>query len=1087
MKTNMQRRTSWYYGFGKKWDVFFSYGHDRNKEIVMRLVKDLEEKGYQIWIDVDGIRSGDDWRRKISEGIFGSESMLSFVSEHSVRRPGVCLDELSIAVAVKGAQIQSVLLEKDVDPPMTVSYRQYIDMSDWRDLWGTEAFELWYEGKFREVLNVIDSPESRAYAEEMLFIRETLHPELLSARKESLTRKMYCGRGWLKQEMDEKLAGSRRHLLLLGSPGCGKSSFMAHEFVHNPNVGAVVFCEWDNPMLNNIDSIGRTIAFQLASRMPDFRYRLIGILQRENGRSAAKKSIGNSGNGNAGDTGNGNAESTGKTVPGVRGTGATAVGDMSERDDNSFRRYVIEPLRYLVDGERPDTYILIDGIDEMKNGAGRRHNELAEILERFSDEFPRWIRFIVSSRNDPASVRPLAGFCPIQIDDSPEHNRQDILTFVTITLRDQIKEPKDIEKLADMCAGNFLYASMVCDAILSQGLSVKEALKDLRSLGRVYLRNFNRTFAGMDLMENGYYEALCALCMSPEPLPVHTLQRGLSWRVPQVQNFRKILGPYLNSSPEELGIFHKSLVDWLLSEEAEEYQIDPETGTEVIAEACYGAWLRSADRMNEYELKYLRRFLVEAADSRLKEVLASEELGEVLLGKAREYQEKKAFADALVFAEEAVILFGGLTGEAAREKCLAARRIVIAAYDTFGDLEHCRRACLDAVEYLDKTAPGECGTDKAWFYDTLGQQEGKHSRFEAAQKWYDAARDEYLACGDGDGAILAQARKALCCRMRGNLKQSIRILEQIRKTTDMEALSRRNPGLSLFVRMNLGYCYFSNSKYLTARPLLEGCLAEVERLGEKSAPRYIAQTQFLMSVIEFASGNFRKGIGHADAAIEMYSEIYGKDSVEICSSLNEKGLTLLELGEWQQARACFERSYAIRSDYYGEQSIATSFAMLNLAKAQIASKIPGEVAKAVPLLEKVIDIRLALLAGEEENINIAMVAIELGHAWEFLGNTENARLWAERAMGIYHRLGNEMDEGRCLFLRARLLMTEGERAKEAGQSGKEKACLEEAAGTLAQAEACMLRVFPDGSHPYIREVRQAIGNCEAIMRMISPR
>ena len=110
--------------------IFFSYGHDRNEEIVNKIKADLESKGHKVCIDTSLIKSGDDWRRKITDGIMGSDVMMSFASEHSVRNPGVCLDELMIAVSVKGAQVQTVLLEADVTPPQNVGYRQYIDKKD---------------------------------------------------------------------------------------------------------------------------------------------------------------------------------------------------------------------------------------------------------------------------------------------------------------------------------------------------------------------------------------------------------------------------------------------------------------------------------------------------------------------------------------------------------------------------------------------------------------------------------------------------------------------------------------------------------------------------------------------------------------------------------------------------------------------------------------------------------------------------------------------------------------------------------------------------------------------------------------------
>lgn len=231
--------------------LFFSYGHDKNEEIVLRLKSDLERRNHSVWIDKSKIKSGDDWRKSITSGILDSEFLMSFASQHSVRKPGVCLDELMIAVSVKGAQVQTVLLESDVIPPANIGYRQYIDMSCWAEIKGTPAFDSWYQQKLDEVLAVIESPETETYAAEMDFLKEQLHPDLPSAKKDRLQQEYFCGREWLSEKVSDWLKDpeASKTLLIDGAPGIGKSSFMAHEFIFNASVGSVLFCEWGQPEL----------------------------------------------------------------------------------------------------------------------------------------------------------------------------------------------------------------------------------------------------------------------------------------------------------------------------------------------------------------------------------------------------------------------------------------------------------------------------------------------------------------------------------------------------------------------------------------------------------------------------------------------------------------------------------------------------------------------------------------------------------------------------------------------------------------------------------------------------------------------
>ncbi|HEY9175392.1 MAG TPA: TIR domain-containing protein [Verrucomicrobiae bacterium] len=104
--------------------IFFSYGHDANEELVRRIKTDLEKRGHEVWFDKHEIECGDDWRRAITDGITGSHRVLSFLSKHSTRDPGVCLDEIAIAIGVKGGNIQTILVESEMDvkPPASISH-----------------------------------------------------------------------------------------------------------------------------------------------------------------------------------------------------------------------------------------------------------------------------------------------------------------------------------------------------------------------------------------------------------------------------------------------------------------------------------------------------------------------------------------------------------------------------------------------------------------------------------------------------------------------------------------------------------------------------------------------------------------------------------------------------------------------------------------------------------------------------------------------------------------------------------------------------------------------------------------------------
>jgi hypothetical protein len=67
------------------------------------------------------VKTGDEWRRRIVGGLSGTDWPPGLLSKHSVRDPGVCLDELSIALHVRGGTILMVLGEAETKADFLVS------------------------------------------------------------------------------------------------------------------------------------------------------------------------------------------------------------------------------------------------------------------------------------------------------------------------------------------------------------------------------------------------------------------------------------------------------------------------------------------------------------------------------------------------------------------------------------------------------------------------------------------------------------------------------------------------------------------------------------------------------------------------------------------------------------------------------------------------------------------------------------------------------------------------------------------------------------------------------------------------------
>ena len=265
--------------------IFLSYGHDANEELVQQIKADLERRGHDVWFDRSEIRFGDDWRRSIPDGITESHRVLSFLSRHSTRDPGVCLDELSIAIGVKGGHVETILVESEseVNPPPTLSHIQWLDMHDWKErrAAGGSEWETWYRAKLAEIVRVVESEESQRFAGEIATLDSYLLPISSGSRISELLGKGLVGRAWVMEAVEKwRTAESRTSRLfwIVGDPGVGKSAIAAH-LTHfgKDKVIAAQFVEWSKQDHRSAARVIRSLAFQLATRLPDYRKLLLTL------------------------------------------------------------------------------------------------------------------------------------------------------------------------------------------------------------------------------------------------------------------------------------------------------------------------------------------------------------------------------------------------------------------------------------------------------------------------------------------------------------------------------------------------------------------------------------------------------------------------------------------------------------------------------------------------------------------------------------------------------------------------------------------------------------------------------------------
>jgi len=561
--------------------IFLSYGHDANEELVTLIKSDLEERGHDVWIDKTEIKAGDDWRRSITEGIIASNQVLSFLSMHSTRDPGVCLDEIAIAIGVKGGNIQTILVEseEEIQPPTTVSHIQWLDMHDWKEKRNAddEVWKEWYQGNFAEIVRVVESDESARFAGEIETLNEKLKPISSDSRVRQLLKKGLVGRGWLRTAIENWRNNphrSSRLFWLIGKPGVGKSAFAA-DLAHKGRgvVIAAHFCEHDKTDHRDPNRIVRTIAFQLATRLPDYRKLLL-------------------------------------TLP--------EIGEVEAKDPSAVFDYLLaDPMRQAIDGGRERYLIIIDALDEAKE---KGRNELVEMLARNAQRLPEWIGIVVTSRPEEDVTKPLQGLNPFVLDTDTDDNRSDILEYLRRELAEPLLGRSDaddiLERIAATSGRVFLLVERICLDVKEGHLSLDRVDEFPRSLGDTYWQFFKRQFRDSDKFRKDVRPALRAVLAAREPLPLEVLQRLSNWEDEELYDFTRTLGSLFPvttvNGNKVIRHYHKSIADWVGDEaKAGPYYVSKKEGGRSLAEFGLKEFKSDIKGMSRYSLAHLPAHLCE--------------------------------------------------------------------------------------------------------------------------------------------------------------------------------------------------------------------------------------------------------------------------------------------------------------------------------------------------------------------------------------------------------------------------------------------------------------------------------------------
>lgn len=588
--------------------IFFSYGHDENRWIVEKFKRDLEIRAHTVWIDYDRIGSWEDWRGRITDGINTSDLAVAFLSIHSVRTPGVCRNEIAMALQ-KFGKVYSLLLEKldpaSADIPLTLKHLQWADLSNWKEIHNGDSFEQYYSTKLAEIISVIEG-EATSYHEQVSYLSKVLRPVSFEGKFAQFLEG-FTGREWLFSEFDDWLTHrpDSRLFWLSAGPGFGKTAWAINLAARHPSaIAGLWMCEHGNRVSSDPGRVLTTLAFQLAQRLDDYRSKLLESLAREAGSCAESMLDGDSTtSGSAVDS-----ESADDMIPMVQtesqesdsdaedGEGYQEVSDNCDRialllslknEEELFALLFREPMVGMIPG-RGKHVLFIDALDEVSSIDGG--NPLADLIDRHLDSFPEWLCVAVTSRADPAVTDRLGRFSPLQIKPSDENNREDLVAYCGSVLdrtlgtdaSEASKREKLIQSLVDRSGGMILYLQRIMEGI-AKGLIRPEDLESLGSgipgLESYYLRDFQHRFKEVFHTK---VQPILRLLLAASGQITEEFAAGVLGDTEEVRRGRIMLGSYLGWEGGAMQLAHKTVSDWLSGERSSVFYTDREKGKEQI-------------------------------------------------------------------------------------------------------------------------------------------------------------------------------------------------------------------------------------------------------------------------------------------------------------------------------------------------------------------------------------------------------------------------------------------------------------------------------------------------------------------------
>ena len=547
--------------------LFISYPHQPQKHarLVERIIERLrlEPDVDEVWFDKDHLLAGSDWPQEIVDGILNSDWTIGFLSNYSVRDPGICLNELSLAAWNKGgASLVAVQLERLERVPISVSHVQTVFLDDL--LPHAEPSEQWFDKKFAELLAAIRGREGKRRTIELDTVRALLGSgsDYFEQRINRYIRG-YVGRKWLfeaveKWARESTLTTNERPLfVLVGAPGTGKSAWASNLTLRsNTRVVGFYFVERTAERASLAERIVRTFIRQMAFNMADFRRVLLQRLGLPTGDAVPS------------------SESVAEIRKRLSGLSPAQL----------FQQFGIEVAEQCVNRQEK-LLLVLDGIDEAAS-----YNNATDVWDTSAiqsfltvfEQLPPWLGVVVTSRPERHLEQLLNSHTAVKLSADDERNIGDLESWLGkhSMLGSQPSAAAVARTLCEKAAGNFRYAELALRALYHKQRFDIVTIETLPpALNQMYLVLFRWQFQNLALYQSTIAPVLGQALAAPIPLPLEWLTGWRGWTKVQQAQFMRQVGSLLEVVDlSDIGValrpYHNTVKEWIESDAAGEFMLD---------------------------------------------------------------------------------------------------------------------------------------------------------------------------------------------------------------------------------------------------------------------------------------------------------------------------------------------------------------------------------------------------------------------------------------------------------------------------------------------------------------------------------